>query len=367
MFELQAKSKTTADINMYGSISAWSKVNADEFTKAIKQAEAEGYESVNLRINSPGGSIFEGLAMIAQMKASSLTIHAYIDGMAASMGSAIAINADKVYMAKGARMMIHQGSGGAYGSAAQIKNYANLLESLNESLAEMYADKTGKEIDWIQSNWMAEGKDSWFSLKEAKKVGLVDEESDTKIKAPEKAEAAYEEMAAHYDSQLQFENKDEMKDKLIEKYGLNADATDEEIMAAIEADKATASAGADDAQLAEAETQEAFIAMGEKAGLITAKNKASVEKMITKAGIKETAEFLEATAVEKPKSDDAPRASEIIEAFKAAGLGGKQPSGDKKLEDYSEAELDALEAKDPEAFEKLFNASELGKVHNPQD
>ena len=145
MFNLTAESKTIVDIMMYGSMSEWSRVNSTDFAKALKQAEDDGYTQANLRINSPGGSIFEGLAMISAMKSSNLIIHAYIDGMAASMMSAVAINADRVFIAKGGHMMIHQGSGGVHGSAKKIKNYAELLSSLNTTIAELYAEKTGKK------------------------------------------------------------------------------------------------------------------------------------------------------------------------------------------------------------------------------
>lgn len=371
MFELQAKSKTAVDIMMYGTISEWGKVNADDFYKALKKAEEDGYKTVNLRVNSPGGSIFEGLAIIGVIKGSPLDIDMYIDGLAASMMSAVAMSVRKVYMAKGARMMIHQGHGGVAGSAKQIINYGKLLISLNETMAEFIADRTGKDQKWILDNWMSEGQDKWFKFSEAEEAGLVDGESDKKIKPFQKEAAEYTEMAAHYQEQLENQNKDTMKEKLIEKYGLKADATEEEIMAAIAADKekTTPAKKPEDKPAASgddtAESVDAFIAMGKKAGLINKDNEAAVKTMAEKAGLKATSEFLNGFEASGGTGDNGERLSDVI--AKALKSGGSANAGDKKLEDYTPEELDDLEAKDPAAFEALFKASKYGKVNtNPE-
>ncbi len=361
MFELTAKSKTSVDIRMYGSISQWGKVNAEAFAQSLRQAEDDGYSTINLRVNSPGGSIFEGLAIMALIKSSPLDVDMYIDGMAASMMSVVSTACRKVYMARGARIMIHQGAGGVYGSAQYIKDYAALLESLNESLAEAYASKTGKEKDWILENWMGENKDTWFNYKAAEKAKLIDGESDMKIQSPKEEEgsASMQEMAAHYNEQLQ-NSEDTMKELLIKRYGLDASATEEEIMAAIEA--AEKKSGEQTPDLASAESVDALMTIAETAGLVTDDNKAQVKAMAQKAGVKETAEFLKTLKpAAQSSSDDGQRLSDAIKEI----VDGIKPEGnkEKKFEDYSPEELDALEKKDPEAFEKLFKASAMGKVN----
>ena len=367
MFNLTAKSKTVVDIMMYGSISEWSRVNANDFAKALKQAEDDGFTHVNLRINSPGGGIIEGLAMIAQMKASSLIIHAYIDGMAASMMSAVAINADRVFMAKGARMMIHQGNGGVFGSSKVIKNYANLLDSFNSTLAEMYADKTGKEPGVIIDTWMAEGNDQWFTSKQALKEKLIDEVISSPVKAPEKAEATFIEMAAHYETQIETENQMD-KSKLIKRLGLAENATEEQIETALTALEEKAKAGAAGAagkptgndEKASEKMVASFIKLGKKAGVVTEENEASMKKLAY-ADIDACMDLLPDHSANAGTGavDGDKRISELIAAIKGENAGG----GKKTWDEMSAQERAELESKDPKAFEALFNA-QYGKVEN---
>lgn len=240
MFEVRAKSTKETDILMYGSISEWGRIRAEDLFRAIANAKANGYEKVNLKINSPGGSIFEGIACISQLQHEDIEIHACVEGMAASMASAMLQGAHRRKMVKGSRLMIHQGAGGVMGSANQIREYADLLESLNKTLADIYAKRTKKEPKWILENWMAEGRNTWFTAEQALKEGLIDEIVDGKIKPLEKEEASLIEMAAHYSQQLDTTETEMNKTELIALLGLSANATDAEIKAAMQAMKAKA-------------------------------------------------------------------------------------------------------------------------------
>ncbi len=367
MFNLAAESKTVVDIMMYGSMSEWSRVNSVDFAKALKQAEEDGFTQANLRINSPGGSIFEGLAMISAMKSSNLIIHAYIDGMAASMMSAVAINADKVFIAKGGRMMIHQGSGGVFGSAKKIKNYADLLHSLNTTIAELYAEKTGKLVKDIVDTWMAESNDQWFTSKQALKEKLVDEVVSSPVKAPEKAEATYLDMVAHYETQI--ENEDKMdKSKLIKRLGLEANATEEQIEAALTALEAKAkkngAAATQKPEGGEGKASEkmvaSFIKLGKKAGVVTEANESSMKKL-AEADIDACMDLLPDPSAQAGTGtgDKDLRISELIAAIKGENYGG----GKKTWNELTAQQREELEDKDPKAFEALFNA-QYGNVEN---
>jgi ATP-dependent protease ClpP protease subunit len=204
---LVAKSKKEAEVVLYGTVAQWNSFNALMLLQVIQEAEKENYERLTIRIlYSPGGSIFEGLAMISLLQETSLETVCRIESIAASMASAIAMGCDKVEMSKGGRMMIHHGSGGAYGSAKTMKTTAKLLESLNETMAEMYAAKSGKTAEWVLENWMAEGQDTWFTAKEAEKSGLIDSVFGNRVKPmkEESAEAAFDfsKLVAHYEAQV---------------------------------------------------------------------------------------------------------------------------------------------------------------------
>lgn len=242
MFEIRAKSTKETDILMYGSIGEWGRIRAEDLFRAIANAKANGYEKVNLKINSPGGSIFEGIACISQLQHEDIEIHACVEGMAASMASAMLQGAHRRKMVKGSRLMIHQGAGGVMGSANQIREYADLLESLNKTLADIYAKRTKKEPKWILDNWMAEGRNTWFTAEQALKEGLIDEIVEGKIKPLEKEEATLIEMAAHYSQQLDTTETEMNKQELIALLGLSANATDAEIQTALKAMKAKADA-----------------------------------------------------------------------------------------------------------------------------
>jgi len=244
MFELRAKSEKETDILLYGSISEWGRVRAEDLFNKIGDAKAKGYESVNLKINSPGGSIFEGIACMSQMSQQDIIIVGTVEGIAASMASAMLQGCHKRRMVKGSRLMVHQGTGGVFGSANYIRDYADLLTSLNKTLADIYAKKTKRDSKWILDNWMAEGKDTWFTAEQALKEGLIDEIVEGKLKPLEKEEATLLEMAAHYQSQLDTTDNamnKETRDALIKLYSLKAEATDAEILAAATAAKAPAS------------------------------------------------------------------------------------------------------------------------------
>ncbi len=241
MFELRAKSNSQADILMYGSVGEWNRINARDVHQNLVDAKTKGYEKVKYRMNCMGGSIYEGIAIISAIQNSGIDVSAAIDGIAASMGAAIIACIDDVEMAEGARLMIHQGSSAASGQAWQIRDQADLLDSLNRTLAEYFSKKTGKDRQWILDNWMAAGKDKWFTAQEALDAKLIKRIIPGKAKPMPKEEATYHEMAAHYEQF--FKNEDTMnRDELIALLGLAATATDAEIKAAMAANKTKAEA-----------------------------------------------------------------------------------------------------------------------------
>jgi len=365
MFNLTAKSKSVAEVRLYGTVSEWGRINALDISKSLEMAKRQGFKKVVFRIHCPGGAMFEGVAVNSVISASELETGSIVDGVAASMGSAIAISTGHSAMMKGTRIMIHQGSGGVSGSANKIINYGNLLKTLNNDLAELYASKTGKDKQWILDNWMKEGEDKWFTAEEAKKVGLVDEVIPNEKKSKTSTEASFEEMAAYYNEKLatNYETEEKMdKSKLIKRLGLAEDATEEQIEAALTAleTKAKANEKPQGNEKTKEKMVASFLTLGKKAGVVTKENEASMKKL-AEADIDACMDLLPDAAAQAGGGNEVKdfRLSELIAALK----GENTESSKKTWEDLTPNERKELEEKDPKAFEALFNA-EYGNVKN---
>lgn len=161
----------TAEIFLYGFIDSFD-VSAGDFVKELRSLEAK-HQNINVRINSGGGNVFEGLAIYNAMKQSPANIETYIDGLAASMASIIALGGKKCHMSKSARIMTHQPSSGTYGNKEELEKTKLLLEGIEKTMAAIYAAKTGKNEEDCRTAFM-NGKDTWFTADEAMAAGLVD-------------------------------------------------------------------------------------------------------------------------------------------------------------------------------------------------
>lgn len=159
------------EILIYGYIGE-DEVNAGDFIKALRSLEATSPVIV-VRINSGGGSIFEGIAMYNAMKNSKAVIKTRIDGIAASMGSILALGGTECLISKHARIMTHKASGISVGSATSMRSTADLMESLEGTLATIYAAKTGLTADKAKEKFLSAG-DKWMTAEEALTEKLVD-------------------------------------------------------------------------------------------------------------------------------------------------------------------------------------------------
>ncbi len=164
-FDIKAKAEAEADVFLYDEIGGFG-VNARDF---ISQIRASGAKKINLRINSPGGSVFDGLAIYNFLKEQDVTVQ--VDGLAASIASIIAMAGKEVRIASNGFLMIHNPWGGAMGDSEEMRQTADLLDKIRDSLVGTYAKKTGKDAETIK-RWMDE--ETWFSAEEAKENGFVD-------------------------------------------------------------------------------------------------------------------------------------------------------------------------------------------------
>lgn len=150
----------------------WGGVSAEGVAKEIASLDVS---TINLRINSPGGSVFAGRAIEAAIRASKAKTVAYVDGLAASAASYIAIAADEVVIQDGAFFMIHCAAGICWGNAADMVDYAALLEKIDGSIAGTYARRAGGEADEWLEKMQAE---TWFTADEAVAAGLANRIAD---------------------------------------------------------------------------------------------------------------------------------------------------------------------------------------------
>lgn len=168
-----AKAKT-AEILIYDEIgkSWWGEdtVSAKQFVDDL-QAIGE-VDNIDLRINSPGGDVFDGIAIHNAVKNHKAKVTAYIDGIAASAASFIAMAADSIIMPSNAFMLVHGASGMSFGNAEDMRKMAEDLERINASLTSTYAARTGKTAAKVEA-LMAE--DRLIDAAECLDFGLCDE------------------------------------------------------------------------------------------------------------------------------------------------------------------------------------------------
>jgi len=169
--QVRAAADGVTEILLYDEIGFWG-VTAKQF---VQQLSAISTPSITVRINSPGGDVFDGLAIYDALEAHAATIETVVEGLAASAASFIALAADKVTMAENALMMIHQAWGFAIGNKADMLDMATTLEKIDGQLAAIYAGQTGKTQAEMLALMAGASDGTWFTADEAKTIGLVDE------------------------------------------------------------------------------------------------------------------------------------------------------------------------------------------------
>lgn len=185
-FEVVAKADSAdVDIFLYDQIVSsedeaefWGGVAPESFVKAIYGIDKDA--TINLRINSPGGSVFAARAMEQALRDHKGRVVVHIDGLAASAATFIAMAGDEIIMSKGALFMIHKAWTGLWANADGLRKEADLLDKIDGTLADTYAEKTGKDVAAI-SEWMA--AETWFTAQEALDAGFATSIADADAKA----------------------------------------------------------------------------------------------------------------------------------------------------------------------------------------
>lgn len=156
-----------AEVWVYDAIGEWG-VTAQDFVTEVRGITAK---RIDLHLNSPGGQVFDGVAIFNALVNHPAEVTAYVDGLAASAASFIAMSGDTIVIEKNARMMIHDAAGLCIGNARDMRELADLLDGLSDTIAEMYADRAGGTRQQWRDAMHAE---TWYTAAEAVAAGLAD-------------------------------------------------------------------------------------------------------------------------------------------------------------------------------------------------
>jgi ATP-dependent protease ClpP protease subunit len=175
VIQIQARGKDTADILIHEQIGAdWFGDGLTSKRFAEDLAKLEGIRTINLRINSPGGSVVDGLGIYNSLAQHPARINVIVEGLAASMASVLAMVGDNITMGEGALMMIHSPWSLAMGNAEDMRKAADVLDKFEGSLLDIYVKRTGMERAAIKALL---AKETWFNGEEAVENGFADEAS----------------------------------------------------------------------------------------------------------------------------------------------------------------------------------------------
>ena len=180
-YELQQKAeKEEAEILIYSQIvgSKWSdrdpEITASDFDKLLKEAKSSGASKLRLRINCPGGNVWQAVAMKTMLDMSGFQeINVDIEGLCASAATFFTcVHNAHVRIAQGSEFMIHNPSTSVWGTADDFTKTANRLTKMQNEQHEMYAARTGQTPEQIKL-WM--DAETWFTAKETVEHGFADE------------------------------------------------------------------------------------------------------------------------------------------------------------------------------------------------
>lgn len=183
-WQIRNQTDTSVEILIYGPIAdeVWwgDEITPKQFAEDLKALGP--VKEIILRLNSPGGSVFAGQAIHSMLKRHAANVTVYIDGLAASIASVIAMAGDRVIMPAGAMLMIHNPMVGILGyyEAAEMREMADYLDKVRECIIAVYEMKTGMERDKLVELMDAE---TWMTAAEAVKYGFADEIEGQQIAA----------------------------------------------------------------------------------------------------------------------------------------------------------------------------------------
>lgn len=175
-YSMRAAARGVVEMELHGEIGAWG-ITARQFALDLKALGDVSH--INLHVHSPGGDVFEGLAIYNILKHHPARVDGFVDGLAASMGSVVLMACNTISMPENAVIMVHKPWGIQGGDANDMRRYVELLDKIEGSMVSAYVAKTGKTAEEIHAILEAE---TWMNGAEAVAAGFAD-----KILEPVKA------------------------------------------------------------------------------------------------------------------------------------------------------------------------------------
>ncbi len=168
-----------ADIFIYGQIVSYQWDDTDTTATSFKKDldDLGDVNTINLHINSPGGSVFEGVAIGNMLKQHNAEVNVYVDALAASIASVIAMSGDTIFMPKNSMLMIHNPSSIVWGNANDMRKAADDLDKIGLSMQSTYLNRAGNKLDQETLQELMDNE-TWLSADEALLYGLCDEVED---------------------------------------------------------------------------------------------------------------------------------------------------------------------------------------------
>ncbi|SFB46433.1 ClpP-like prohead protease/major capsid protein fusion protein [Azotobacter beijerinckii] len=167
-YSIKALARGRAEILLYDEIGGWG-ISAQQFARDLKALG--DLTQIDLRVHSPGGDVFEGMAIYNLLRHHPANVDGYVDGLAASMGSVVLMAANTIHIPENAMIMVHKPWGIQGGDADDMRRYAELLDKVESSLVMAYVAKTGKSEDEIKALLKEE---TWMTGREAVAAGFAD-------------------------------------------------------------------------------------------------------------------------------------------------------------------------------------------------
>ena len=215
-------------ILLYGDVGDGQKVDAGQVVYELITLEKE-YKKIDVRINSNGGDVFSGIAIYNALKNSKADITIYVDGVAASIAAIIALCGKPLYMSPYAKLMLHAVSGGTYGNASELRQTADMIESLQQSLATMISGRCGMKASDILNKYFDE-KDHWLSASEALNMKLCDGIYEMKDAQDIDKQMTVDETYKFFNKRINNKNNFDMLKEDIQKIPSFANKSDDEIV-----------------------------------------------------------------------------------------------------------------------------------------
>ena len=213
------ENKESCEIYLYGDVGTWDEVNFENFKSQIENIEAD--KPLNVHISSYGGEVNEGLVIANSIKSHTGKTTAIIDSFACSIASIIACSCDEVEMYPSSMLMIHNALCCAVGNAKELREQANVLDKISNSLKTVYLEKSNGKLDIDKITELMDAE-SWLGAEECLEIGLCDKIIDSqkavaKFKLDTGILDKYNNVPEQIKNQIQQQNiENEINDKLID-------------------------------------------------------------------------------------------------------------------------------------------------------